>query len=195
MLFGGPGSSTKKAAAEHTRKHVLITTDIKAFFPSVKSYIVKNMFLRFGASEEISRILTRLLTHKNHLPQGVPTSPAIGRLVLFPFAEELNRLLNKIPKSSFSIYVDDIILSGPKGVKGFLSVIRKILIRHGFKINEKTRIMYRSEEQVCLNIRVNDGIEPPKSYIHEIKELEKIVPLSNPILKGKISYVNYLKRA
>ncbi|MEW6455827.1 MAG: reverse transcriptase family protein [Acidobacteriota bacterium] len=194
-LFGGPGSSTKKAVAEHTRKHVLITADIKDFFPCVKSYHVRNMFLRYGASEDTSRILTRLLTYKNHLPQGAPTSPAIGRLVLFPFAEELDNLLNKIPKSSFSIYVDDIILSGPKGVKGFLSTIRKMLAHYGFKINKKTKIMYRSEEQVCLNIRVNDGFAPPTNYLNELKKLAEIVPPSNPTLKGKISYINYLRKA
>jgi hypothetical protein len=193
-LFGGPGTSTKKAAQAHVRKHLLITTDIKDFFPGVKSYHIRNMFLRQRASLEISGILTRLVTHNNHLPQGSPTSPAIGRLVLQPFAEELENILNKIPRAAFSIYVDDIILSGPKGIKGFLSTIRKMLLRYGLKINNKTKLMYRNQEQVCLNIRVNDGIAPPISYLNELKELSKIYPSSHPKIKGKASYMKYLKK-
>ena len=153
------------------------------------------MFLRYGASREISNMLTRLVTHSNHLPQGSPTSPAIGRFVLQPFAEEFENILSKIPRAAFSVYVDDIILSGPETIKGFLSTIRKILFRYGLEINDKTKLMYRHEEQICLNIRVNNGIAPPTSYINELRELSKIFPLSHPKLKGKYSYVAYLKRS
>lgn len=194
-LFGGPGTSTKKAAQAHIQKHLLITTDIKDFFPSVKSHSVRDMFLRHGASKEISGLLTRLVTHKNHLPQGSPASPAIGRLVLQPFAEELESILNKIPRAGFSIYVDDIILSGPKGTKGFLSTIRKMLLRYGLKINNKTKLMYRNQEQVCLNISVNDGIAPPASFLNELKELSKIYPPSHPKMRGKTSYAKWLRKS
>lgn len=193
-LFGGPGTSTKKAAMPHVRKPLLITTDLKDFFPSVKAHHVRNMLLQYGASEETADTLTRLVTHNNHLPQGAPTSPAIGRLVLRPFAEELEKILCNIRKASFSVYVDDIILSGPRGIKGFLSTIRKILARHGFKLNNRTKVMYKNEEQVCLNIRVNDGISPPRAYVEEIKELAKIVPTSDPRLRGKKAYVDFLKK-
>lgn len=139
-------------------------------------------------------ILTRLVTHHNRLPQGAPTSPAIGRLILQPIAEELDNILKNIRKFSLSIYVDDIILSGPIGIKGFLSTIRRMLLRHGFRLNEKTKIMYRNEEQVCLNIRVNDGIAPPTLYIEKVRELANIIPKSDPRLKGKMAYIEYLKK-
>ncbi|MGB7294172.1 MAG: reverse transcriptase family protein [Candidatus Aminicenantales bacterium] len=193
-IFGGPGTSTKDAMRLHTHKPVLITSDIKDFFPSIKAFHVRNAFRKHGASEEMADILTRLVTHHNRLPQGAPTSPAIGRLILQPIAEELDNILKNIRKFSLSIYVDDIILSGPIGIKGFLSTIRRMLLRHGFRLNEKTKIMYRNEEQVCLNIRVNDGIAPPTLYIEKVRELANIIPKSDPRLKGKMAYIEYLKK-
>lgn len=192
FLYGGPGTSTKLAASPHVRKPLLVTADIKNFFPSVKAHHVRIMFLRYGASVEIADTLTRLVTHQNFLPQGAPTSPAIGRLILQPFAEELESLVKGIPHTSGSIYVDDIILSGPVGIKRILPILKKMLIRHGFRLNNKTRYLYRKEEQVCLNIRVNDGIAPPSTFIRKLKELSKILPKSDPRLKGKQAYVRFL---
>ena len=193
VLYGGPGTSTLMAARPHIRKSLLLTTDIKDFFPSVKAHQVRNMFLRHGASAELAYTLTRLVTHANHLPQGAPTSPAIGRLVLQPFAGELESVLKNIPRAATSIYVDDVILSGPVGIKRFLPMIRKMLARHGLETNRKTKFMYRSQEQTCLNIRVNDGIAPPTSYLKHIDELALLLPQSDPRLKGKLAYVRSLK--
>lgn len=194
-LYGSPGTSTKKAVAEHVKKATVITMDIKDFFPNIKGFKVKNIFIRHGATIDIAKILTRLVTHKNHIPQGAPTSPCIGRLVLQQFAEELEKLLKKIPKSSFSIYVDDITISGSKKIKGFQNTICKMLNRHGFETNKnKTKIMNRDEEQVSLNIKLNNRIESTEKFLKEIEELEKEVPSSNPVLQGKKSYVKYLMR-
>jgi len=75
-----------------------------------------------------------------------------------------------------------------------LPTIKKMLTRYGLKINNKTKIMFKDEEQICLNIRVNDGIAPPTAYVQEMQELSKLVPPSDPRLKGKKSYIDYLKR-
>ena len=101
-------------------------------------------------------------------------------------------MLKKIPRSSFSIYVDDIIISGPEGIKRFVPIIRKILKRYRFEINDKTNIMNRDKEQVCLNIGLNNGIEPPKSYLQELKELARKVPASDPRLRHKKVYIDFL---
>jgi len=170
-LYGSPGTSIKKAVAEHCKKDTVMTMDIKAFFPSIKVFKVKNTFIRNGATIDVAEILTRLVTHKNHLPQGAPTSPCIGRLVLQQFAEELEKLLKKIPKSSFSIYVDDITISGPKKIKGIQNTIGKMLNRYGFEINKnKTKIMNRDEEQVSLSIKLNNRIEAAERFLKKLKK-------------------------
>lgn len=194
-LYGKAGTSTKKAVADHVKKAMVITMDIKDFFPSIKVSKIKNLFIQNGATNEVAKILTRLVTRKNHLPQGAPTSPYVGRLVLQKFAEELEKLLGKIPKSSFSIYVDDITISGPKGIKRIQNTISKILKHHGFGINEnKTKVMNRDDEQVSLNICLNNRIEATKKFLKEIEKLAKKVPASDSTLQGKKSYVKYLMK-
>lgn len=192
MLFGGPGSSTKKAVISHTQKATVTAMDINNFYPSIKSYHIRNVFLQHKATKEIAEILTRLVTYKNHLPQGAPTSTYVGLLVLQSAAQQIEKMLKKIPRSSFSIYIDDIIISGPEGIKRFVPMIRKILKRYRFEINDKTNIMNRDREQVCLNIGLNNGIEPPKSYLQELKELARKVPASDPRLRRKKAYIDFL---
>ena len=195
-LFGGPNSSTKRAVCAHVKKPVVITMDIKNFFHSVKKLHVLNAFKNFGINNDLSIILARLVTSHNHLPQGAPTSPFIGRMVLNPFAHELDNMLKGIhSNATFSIYVDDITLSGPDGIKRIIPTVEKILSRHGYKIKkEKTQIMHRCNEQVSLNIRLNKRIEATSKYLAEIEELEKRLPPWDPKILGKKAYVKYLLR-
>jgi len=194
-LFGRPGTSIKDAVASHTKKAVVITMDIKNFFPSTKSYKIKNALMRNGVSIEISELLTRLVSHKNHLPQGAPTSPCIGRIVLHPVAEQIEGYLSNISRSDFSIYVDDITLSGPKGIEKVKEHIYKILNRHKYEINKsKTYVMKREADQVSLNIKLNNGIEATEKMLEEIEKLEFVLPMNHPTLLGKKSFVKFLMK-
>jgi len=193
-LYGKPGDSIKKAIKNHVKKEVVITMDIKDFFPNTKAFMIKRALERNGLTANASEILTRIVTCNNHLPQGAPTSPCIGRIVLDPFAKELGKLFLGIPMTSFSIYFDDITISGPKSIKGYRSTIGKMLERYGYMVNKnKTKIMYRNQDQNSLNIRLNNRIEARKEYIEEIKKLEKELHASDPRLLGKKAYFEYYK--
>ena len=139
-------------------------------------------------------IVARLVSCHNHLPQGAPTSPCIGRLVLNQFAVELDSMLKGIhSNSAFSIYVDDITISGHEGIKRIIPTVEKMLFRHGYKIRKgKTQVMHRSDEQISLNIRLNNRIEATSIFLAEIEELEKRLPPWNPKILGKKAYVKYL---
>jgi len=194
-LYGRPGDSIKKAVKNHVKKDVVITMDIKDFFPSTRTYLIKRRLERNGLTQDAAEKLTRIVTCSNHLPQGAPTSPCIGRIMLDPFAKELENLFLSIPMTHFSIYFDDITISGPNGIKGFRSTIGKMLNRYDYKVNKnKTKIMYRDQDQNSLNIRLNNRIEARKEYIEEIKKLEKELHASDPRLLGKKAYFEYLER-
>jgi RNA-directed DNA polymerase len=195
-LYGGPKSCTKKAVHAHINKPIVITMDIKNFFPNIKTHRVINTFNIFGISKDLSPILARLVTSHNHLPQGAPTSPSVGRMALNPFAYELNNMLIGIhSNAAFSIYVDDIIISGPEGIARIIPTVERMLSRHGHKINRaKTQIMQKYKEQAALNIRLNKRIEATSKFRAEIEDLEKHLPPWNPKLIGKKAYVKYLQR-
>lgn len=193
-LYGGPGSSIKKAVAGHVQKPIIITMDIKDFFPSVKSPSIREMLRRHKGRKEVVEILTRLITYKDHLPHGAPTSPCFGRLILDPLAINLEKMLRGIhPNALFSIYVDDIIISGPLGIKRAIPTIYKMINRFEFDVNiEKTKVMEHNEEQVSLNIRLNNRIEPTKKYLKEVEELSRSVSSSDPKLRGKKVFIAFL---
>ncbi len=195
-LYGGPASSTKKAVQMHINKPLVIALDIKDFFPSIKKYRVIRAIENIGIEAGVSKLLADLITYHNHVPQGAPTSACIGRIVLNNFAFELDQMLKGIsPIAAFSIYVDDIIISGPEGLKRIIPIMAKMLGRYGFKINrEKMEIMRKNNEQVSLNIRLNKRIEATSKFLAEIDELEKRLPPWSPKLSGKKSYVRYLRK-
>jgi RNA-directed DNA polymerase len=196
MLYGGKGTSPKLAVKPHVMKPLVMTMDIKDFFPSVKAFMVRRMFLAHMMNGDVSNLLTRLVTRKNRLPQGAPMSPSVARLVLAPLCEELDGLLRSVhPNAAASIYVDDLTISGPIGLKRIEKTVVSIFQRHGFSIKlEKTKKMGREEEQISLGICLNDGIEATKKYRDEVSSLAKEVPPADPKLKGKIAYLNFLKK-
>jgi len=195
ILFGGKGSSTKKAVRRHTRKALVITLDIKDFFPNVKSHKVKKMFIRRGAKHDVADLLTRLVTYKNHLPQGAPTSPCIARLILNPVAIHIKRVVRSVKaRIEPSIWVDDIIISGPKGLKRLKKTLISIFNRYDFQIpEEKFKIMPDNQEQVSLGIRLNDGIGVPSSYLQKYKAECKKLGASSKRCQGMKAHIRNLQ--
>ena len=97
------------------------------------------------------------------------------------------------PKAIFSIYVDDIIISGPLGIKRVIRSIYQIIKRYGFEPNErKTKVMDLKNEQVSLSIRLNRRIEPTTAYLKEVEALENILPSTDPKVIGKKAYIQFL---
>jgi RNA-directed DNA polymerase len=195
-LYGCAGTSIKDAVADHIRKPVVITLDIKDFFPSVKAYQIRRVLRRRKASAEIAETLVRLTTYKNHLPHGAPSSPCLARLILNPLAENLERLLRSIhPDATFSVYVDDITLSGPEGITRAITTIKGLIQRLGFTINsQKIKVMRQDQEQESLNIRLNKRIEPTSSYLRKVEATRGQYPSSHPRIKGMQAFIEFLFR-
>ena len=197
MLFGGKGSSPKKAVIRHTNKPLVITMDIMDFFPSVKAYMVRDVLRKRGANLEVAKLLTRLLTYKNHVPHGAPTSSCITRIVLHPVAGHIERLMNSMGhESNASLYVDDLIISGPSGLTRLQKTIVDIFNRYNFSIHtspSKIRVMYQDEEQVALGVKLNHGIAVPATYYNKYNEKVKELGDTHKTIKGMRSYMHSLK--
>lgn len=72
----------------HIGAKYFVRMDIKDFFPSITSEIIKDTFsylLSFDTDEEKEKILelvSEICTYEGTLPQGVPTSPVISNIVM-----------------------------------------------------------------------------------------------------------------
>jgi retron-type reverse transcriptase len=114
----------------------------------------------FRASDSTARLLTKLTTVNDHLPQGCPASNGIANLVLLPLAIELNELC-ATHNLRVSIYVDDVTISGPNA-RGILPEVIGLVRSHGFRVSSrKVAVMPRSARQEVtgnvVNRRLSNG--------------------------------------
>jgi len=111
--------------------------DLKNFFPSVKNHRVNKVLLRLGYSPDVASIITKLITFKNQVPQGVPTSTSITNLVLH---SEIDIKLEKVIEGKNIVYtrwVDDLNFSSQEDFKNLSAQITGIISNAKFKINRK----------------------------------------------------------
>ena len=164
-IFGKAGSSAIQAAQLHVNKPMVVTMDIKDFFPSVASGMVYRMFRRRGTEQNIARTLTRIVTCKNHLPQGAPTSSCVAMLVLNPAVDHIMATIKPLKMAALSVYVDDVAVSGPIGLKRMKSTMVGIFERYGFYIHPgKIRVMPATTEQEILGLVVNRKLQVPNAF-------------------------------
>lgn len=161
-------------ANNHLNKEKILNIDLKDFFPSIHKnrvyYIFKNLC---GYDNNVSFCLTQLVTYKNSLPQGAPTSPILSNIVAYMMDLRLEKLAEKL-EIEYTRYADDITFSGEgKNINTrLLNYVKNIVEDCGFEINErKTRFAGKGRRQEVTGLIVNnDKINVPKEYIREIRQ-------------------------
>ena len=198
---GRPKRSPISNAHLHVGKPVVLRIDLKDFFPNITSQRIYSLFHEeLFCHPEVARYLTTLTTLRDSLPQGSPTSTTLANLVLKGFAQRISSLAHK-HNATYTQYIDDCVLSGPKHISRLLPLIDKIARQEGFTLNySKTGAMERGEEQVVTGVKVNRQIDVPSRKLREItlrveraeadKRLGKqLSPSIFPSLEGKIQHV------
>lgn len=140
-MFGGvAGRNHIDNALEHIESKFFLTIDLKNFFGKISNRRVNHLFLNHGFTWNQARILTKLTTYKNCLPQGAPTSTSIANLIFSQTAAELQNLCNQ-KGITFSCYVDDLTFSATKDFKPALIEIFALLVQDGFFVHQ-SKIKY-----------------------------------------------------
>jgi hypothetical protein len=100
-----------KNAGEHLGCKTLIQEDIKSFYDNINREHVKLIWLNlFKFSEEVSDVLTSLVTRNGIVQQGSPTSSYIANLVFFKHEINLKNQLEDLG-IKYTRYIDDVTLS------------------------------------------------------------------------------------
>ena len=146
-------------ASIHSGKKLIITEDIKNFFPCTGEEIVKGIWQHcFRFSPEIAGILTHLTTYQ--LPQGWKTSSYLANLVFWDKEPELVHSLER-RGYSYSRYMDDITVSSGhymnnKQKKDVISKIYGMLFSKGFAPKRsKHEILGQSRRMTVTGLVVN----------------------------------------
>ena len=166
-----PGGSTKKNAAPHVGKPVLLKLDIHRFFDSVTYCLVKEKVFPAERFSEQNRILLSLLcTYDNALPQGAPTSPAISNIILREFDQTVGQWCRQ-SGIAYTRYCDDMTFSGDFETAPVIEFVGNELRKMGFFLNgRKTATARLGQRQCVTGIVVNQKIGVPAAYKKRIRQ-------------------------
>jgi len=187
----------------HIGKRTVDTYDLENFFLTVTSKRVYEFFCSVGCAPDVARLLTRITTFKGRLPQGAPTSPMLA--VLVAGSGNNNSLYQRLQKladknnGDFTIYIDDITMSGAAHLPRLSGTIERIVQQSGFKINQKkTRFREPHEQQTVTGIVVNKKPNVPRkerrrirTVLHHYKNtgVQNETNTLKSHLRGKIAHV------
>jgi hypothetical protein len=133
---GVRGRSYVTSARLHVGTLAMAKADIKSFFPSVRQTDIYQFFaVRLQCAPDIAGRLAKLCSFQERLPTGSPLSQILAFLAFQPMFDEIAAMARSAGLR-LTLYVDDIVVSGPKAGRGFLYEIRRVVCRHGLKIHK-----------------------------------------------------------
>lgn len=185
--YGGiKGKDNILNANVHKGKKYVFQTDITAFFPSISSKRVYELFISLGYSPTVASILTKLTTYKGHLPQGAPTSSIIANLVFKSTGDKI-MLLSEAYELTLTTFVDDVTISSPKDFKILIPQIIAIIKEDGFRISDQ-KTTYKS------GVKEITGVKVLNNTLSTTDKFNKRFDSKKEIDSSKIGMINYKKR-
>ena len=165
------GSSTLRNAKHPVGKQVVLKLDILHFFDSIRYSAVKDkVFPEEIYAEPLRILLTMLCYHKDSLPQGAPSSPAITNIILYEFDELIGQWCRE-RGIAYTRYCDDMTFSGDFDPAEVVRFVRLELRKMGFLLNEqKTRIQRPGQQQTVTGIVVNEKLSIPADYRRKLRQ-------------------------
>lgn len=183
-------------ASAHLGSTNFLNVDIKSFFNTVKEATVTEIFHSLGYSRRTAVILSHICCLDGSLPQGAPTSPAIGNQVLKNLDIRLSEaLLSRGYK--YSRYADDITVSGREWIEeDVLDIIRAEVESEGFELkNKKTRFAGPGDRTEVTGLVVREFIQPPREWrkrtratLHQLSQKRNLENSELDYLRGIAGY-------
>jgi hypothetical protein len=155
-IYGGiTGKSLIMNVTPHLRSNVIVTLDIKNFFPTITTFQIYKVWSELlGCSPEIAGLLTRFTTFQRHLPQGASTSSALANLVLYSFDQPIRDYCKK-KDILYTTWIDDLAFSGESS-RQVINVAVNALRNGGFVApHRKLRIMPAHDRQFLTGLVLN----------------------------------------
>ena len=201
-----PQTSVKDNAKFHRGQKIVLTIDVKDFFPSITENHVFNVFHQScGYESSVAVFFTKLCTYNGALPQGAPTSAYLSNLVMRNFDEAVGAYCVS-RNIRFTRYADDMTFSGDFDIAALLCFVDLQLKLFGFTRHpEKLKVMRQHDRQKTTGIVVNTTQQVPREYrmkirqeIHYIKtygldsHVERIGEENLHYLQSLLGRINYV---
>jgi RNA-directed DNA polymerase len=177
-------------AADHAGKRWVLNVDLVDFFPTINFGRVRGLFMKppFEMGPAAATVCAQIVTYRNGLPQGAPTSPVLSNFIAATLDRRLFRLARQ-HKLVYSRYADDITLSTnlaqfPPSIAireqidggGFKiaagDALEQAIKASGFAINgAKVRIQGLGTQQSVTGLVVNRRINVERERIRRIRAM------------------------
>ena len=160
----------KENARFHRAQQVVVTMDIKDFFPSINIRSVVQIFKELGYLTDVANFLAYLCCYEYCLPQGAPTSPYLSNLRLLKFDENVAEYTIK-HGIRYTRYADDLTFSGSFIPHYLIKNVSDWLYKEGFALNpQKTRVARKNARQEVTGIVVNSHMQVAKDERKKIRQ-------------------------
>ena len=209
-LHDGDARHNIANATAHSGANIVLQLDIRNFFPSVTEEIVETIWRRcFRQPRDVARLLCRLTTYDNMLPQGWKTSSYLASLALWDVEPNLVSSL-EADGLTYTRFVDDIAVSSSRFVtkeqqEGVIRTITSTLGAKGLRLKRsKLSIDSRSTAQEITGVglkgtgvgfsrkRFNDLKAEIVSYRRNSELDDEEKAKAERSILGKIQYVRRL---
>lgn len=192
--------SYKTNAYAHRNGGGVVKVDIKKFFSSVKFDCIYKFFSEsLQCSPDIAIILARLCVVKSdnhgvHLPTGSCISPILSFLANKPMFDDIKKLSDECG-CVFTLYVDDITISGAAANAKLLSIVASEIFKRGYRYH-KTNVS-NGDYALVTGLVVRRGrLYLPHERVTKIRDLAKLLNISaGPKEKLLASLVGRLSEA
>lgn len=174
-------------AKEHLGQRLVLNIDLEDFFPTINFGRVRGLFMSrpFHMGPGAAAVMAQIVTHRNGLPQGAPTSPVLSNFI----AATLDRRLTRLAKENrlrYTRYADDITFStnqpvfppaialtdGATGKIVPAETLERAIQAAGFAINrKKVRLQTRHQRQTVTGLVVNTKTNVQRDRIRKIRAM------------------------
>lgn len=169
---GVKGRSYITNANAHSADYSCIKLDIKKFFPSSSSYYVQRFFEEvLEYPPDVASRAKRLLTYAGHLPTGGNASTILSFWAYKPMFDEIEELAKR-HQCEFTVYVDDMSITGVFANRRCQQEARKIIARYALRAH-KAKSFSPNQPRVLTGIaKTRRGREVPHRRAKGIALLE-----------------------
>lgn len=181
------GKSVVSNAHEHVGQRLVLNIDLEDFFQTINFGRIRGLFMArpFFMGPGAAAVMAQIVTHRNGLPQGAPTSPALSNFI----AATLDRRLTRLAKENrlrYTRYADDITFStnqptfppsivitdGASGKIVPAETLERAITAAGFAINrKKVRLQTRHQRQTVTGLVVNTSANVHRARIRKIRAM------------------------
>ena len=197
---GWKGKNNILNAKEHLGQNYYLTADIERYYTNSTSRHVIKWAEQQGLEDIWAKLFTDLTTCNGHLSTGSPASMVLATLIHKEIFDEIQQYSME-QSIKFTLYVDDITLSGNKPIsQDCIRYIEKLLYKHDLKLNRNKikRFGYKGAHITGIRLTKNKRLDIPFKKNYEIIKILSAKDISAMTLKevrlllGKIGYIQQI---